>query len=116
MGNRGIHTLAGWDLAGLLANCVTASPADSLDQASLRQSAADPLPNIANRVRIEISRRPEIQLLMVNYNQLVDDPENGVAPIAKFLGPPFDSSAAARAVVPNLHRQINRSPAHPWRS
>jgi hypothetical protein len=66
-----------------------------------------------NRVRIEISRRSEIQLLIVNYNQLVADPENGIAPIAEFLGPPFDSSAAVRAVHPNLRRQINRSPAHP---
>lgn len=57
------------------------------------------------RIHAQLARRPEVQMLTVRYAELVADPIKEVSAIAEFLGDPFDRSAAAVAVRPDLHRQ-----------
>lgn len=57
------------------------------------------------RVRKQISRRPEMRTLAVNYGELLTDPAAGTERLADFLGEPFDRSAAVAAVRPELRRQ-----------
>jgi hypothetical protein len=48
--------------------------------------------------------RPNIQVLDVNYNDMVADPSPIVAGIDRFLGGGLDAEAMARAVEPGLYR------------
>lgn len=57
------------------------------------------------QVRRQIALRPEMQLLPLNYNDLLADPAAMTARLASFLGLPFDSSKATTAVRPELRRQ-----------
>jgi hypothetical protein len=51
-----------------------------------------------------VKARPNIQVLDVNYNEMVNDPAPIVAEIDRFLGGGFDTEAMARAVEPGLYR------------
>jgi hypothetical protein len=57
------------------------------------------------RRRPWLQRRPEIQVLPVSYADALGDPAQTAARLARFLGQPFDESAAAMAVDPSLRRQ-----------
>ena len=57
------------------------------------------------RVRKQISRRPEMRMLAVHYGELLADPASSTERLALFLGEPFDRIAAAGAVRPELRRQ-----------
>ena len=48
--------------------------------------------------------RPNIQVLDVNYNDMVADPVPIVAEIDRFLGGGLDTEQMARAVEPSLYR------------
>ncbi|HXP59267.1 MAG TPA: alkaline phosphatase family protein [Dongiaceae bacterium] len=57
-------------------------------------------------VRRALDRRPDLRLLPVSYAELLAKPEPGVDRLAQFLGDPFDRQAAARAIRPDLRRQM----------
>lgn len=57
------------------------------------------------QVQAWLPRRPEIQLLPVSYADALCDPAGTCARLARFLGQPFDESAAATAVDSSLRRQ-----------
>ena len=56
-------------------------------------------------MRKQITRRPEMRTLAVNYGELLADPASGAERLANFLGEPFNRGAAATAVHPELRRQ-----------
>jgi len=72
-----------------------------LDGRQLQQTYAAQL----QRVRRQLTRRPEMRILCVRYAELLADPAAGVERAARFLGSPFDRVAAAGAVRPELRRQ-----------
>jgi hypothetical protein len=51
-----------------------------------------------------VKERPNIQVLEVNYNEMVADPAPIVAEISRFLGGGLHAEAMARAVEPGLYR------------
>jgi hypothetical protein len=57
------------------------------------------------RVLQQLTRRPELRLLGINYGELLVDPASHAARLAEFLGGPFDVAKAGRAVRPELQRQ-----------
>jgi tetratricopeptide (TPR) repeat protein len=57
------------------------------------------------QVQTWLQRRPEIQVLPVSYADALRDPAGTAARLARFLGQPFDESAALTAVDPSLRRQ-----------
>jgi predicted AlkP superfamily phosphohydrolase/phosphomutase/tetratricopeptide (TPR) repeat protein len=57
------------------------------------------------RVRAQLSRRPEIRILSVDYSKLLAGPGAGVERVARFLGGAFNCEGAAGAVRPELRRQ-----------
>jgi hypothetical protein len=57
------------------------------------------------RVLKQIGRRPELRRLTINYGDLLANPTAGTERLARFLGEPFDGTAAAAAVRPDLRRQ-----------
>ena len=56
-------------------------------------------------VRGKLARRAEMRTLYVDYSGLLADPAGAVVRVAQFLGDPFDRTAAAGAVRPELRRQ-----------
>ncbi|MGA2589074.1 MAG: alkaline phosphatase family protein [Bryobacteraceae bacterium] len=60
------------------------------------------------QVQTWLQRRPEIQVLAVNYADVVGNPGGTCARLARFLGEPFDEAAATVAVDPSLQRQGSR--------
>jgi|HubBroStandDraft_1064217.scaffolds.fasta_scaffold01836_3 predicted AlkP superfamily phosphohydrolase/phosphomutase/tetratricopeptide (TPR) repeat protein len=61
------------------------------------------------QVQTWLQRRPEIQVLPVSYADALGDPAGTAARLARFLGQPFDESAAAMAVDPSLRRQNSQA-------
>lgn len=57
------------------------------------------------QVQTWLQRRPEIQVLPVSYADALCDPAGTSARLARFLGQPFDGTAAALVVDPSLRRQ-----------
>jgi hypothetical protein len=57
------------------------------------------------QVQTWLQRRPEIQVLPVSYADALGDPAQTAARLARFLGQPFDESAAAMVVDQSLRRQ-----------
>ena len=57
------------------------------------------------QVRSWFERHPEIQVLPVNYADALRDPAATSARLARFLGQPFNKTAAAMAVDASLRRQ-----------
>jgi hypothetical protein len=57
------------------------------------------------QVRYQLDRRPEIRILFVGYGELLADPPGAVARVARFLGDPFNQSAAVNSIRPELRRQ-----------
>jgi tetratricopeptide (TPR) repeat protein len=57
------------------------------------------------RIQAQLERRPEIRSLRMNYGELVANPAREVVRLASFMGEPFDSQGALRAVNPQLRRQ-----------
>lgn len=57
------------------------------------------------RLQKQITARPELRALAVNYNELLADANSNVLRLAEFLGEPFDNQRAATAVRPELRRQ-----------
>ncbi len=53
----------------------------------------------------QMKRRNKLRVLSVRYADLLAEPRAGIRRIAEFLGAPFNSEAAARAVRPELRRQ-----------
>ena len=51
-----------------------------------------------------VKERPNIQVMDVNYNEMVADPAPIAAEIDRFLGGGLDIEAMARAVEPSLYR------------
>ena len=51
-----------------------------------------------------VNERPNIQVMDVNYNEMVADPAPIAAEIDRFLGGGLDIEAMARAVEPSLYR------------
>ena len=59
------------------------------------------------QVQTWLQRRPEIQVLPVSYADALSDPARTAARLARFLGQPFDESAAAMIIDPSLRRQTS---------
>jgi Flp pilus assembly protein TadD len=57
------------------------------------------------QVQTWLAARPEIQVLSVNYADVVGNPGAAAARLRQFLGEPFDAARAAAAVNPSLQRQ-----------
>jgi predicted AlkP superfamily phosphohydrolase/phosphomutase/tetratricopeptide (TPR) repeat protein len=57
------------------------------------------------QVQACLRRRPDIQVLMVNYRDALSSPTQMATRLARFLGQPFDENAAAVAVDAALWRQ-----------
>jgi Flp pilus assembly protein TadD len=57
------------------------------------------------RVQTWLRRRAEIPVLAVSYAEALADPAAAAAKLARFLGEPFDTPAAAAAIEPSLRRQ-----------
>jgi len=74
-----------------------------LNEEQLQQTYIEHL----KRVRTELQRRPEIRALVVNYSELLAEPEDGVSCIGAFIGEPFDSEKAIASIRPQLRRQKN---------
>jgi predicted AlkP superfamily phosphohydrolase/phosphomutase/tetratricopeptide (TPR) repeat protein len=72
-----------------------------LSEQQLRQTYVEHL----NRVRNQLSRRPEIRTLVVDYSKLLDEPEDNVGRIAEFVGEPFLREHAIKSIRPKLRRQ-----------
>jgi hypothetical protein len=65
------------------------------------------------QVQTWLQRSPDVQVLPVNYADALRDPAATSVRLARFLGPPFDESAAAMAVDGSLRRQASLSRSAP---
>jgi tetratricopeptide (TPR) repeat protein len=69
------------------------------------------------RVHEWLKRAPHVQVLTLQYAQVLEDPAAAAASLTAFLGEPFDRVTAAASVEPGLRRQsagkapLGRSPA-----
>jgi len=52
-----------------------------------------------------LQRTPGVEVIAISYEAALEDPPAAAARLANFLGYPFDSDAAVRAVEPSLRRQ-----------
>lgn len=57
------------------------------------------------QVRIWLEQQPNIDVLYVNYHEMLKDPKQGVDKISMFLGTSLDLERMAGAVDEALHRQ-----------
>jgi predicted AlkP superfamily phosphohydrolase/phosphomutase/tetratricopeptide (TPR) repeat protein len=57
------------------------------------------------RLRANLAGRPDMRILAVHYDELLANAPAGVERLAQFLGTPFDRSAAAASIHPQLKRQ-----------
>jgi predicted AlkP superfamily phosphohydrolase/phosphomutase/tetratricopeptide (TPR) repeat protein len=57
------------------------------------------------RVQEWLKRAPNVQVLAMQYAQVLDDPAAAAGKLAAFLGEPFDQAKAAASVAPELRRQ-----------
>jgi hypothetical protein len=57
------------------------------------------------RVEAWLARRPNMQVLFVNYNQILADPLEQLERIRQFLGLPLDTRGMAQIIDPGLYRQ-----------
>ena len=57
------------------------------------------------RVQRQLARRPDTRTLRINYGELLENPATHAEQLARFLGEPFNCSAAITAVHPELRRQ-----------
>ncbi len=65
------------------------------------------------RLQAWLNKRPEIQVLSVNYGAAIHDPAGTASKLAGFLGEPFDIAAAQAAVDASLRRQRVPDPPEP---
>jgi hypothetical protein len=72
-----------------------------LDEAELARTYSDQM----KRVVKALAARPRTRALVVDYAELLAEPEAGVGRIASFLGGSFNREAALAAVHPELRRQ-----------
>lgn len=63
------------------------------------------------RVQTWLTKHPEIPVLAINYADALGDPAGAATRLARFLGSPFDASAAVKAIEPTLRRQKAAEPA-----
>lgn len=56
------------------------------------------------RCKAWLRERPRFRVLYVNYNSLLEEPEEGIARLAEFLGPGFDAARAVTAIDKSLYR------------
>ncbi|MBT7865962.1 MAG: hypothetical protein HN763_06340 [Opitutales bacterium] len=52
-----------------------------------------------------LTRRPDIDVIFVDYDDVIQNPKSKVSEIANFIGGELDTDAMANAVEPNLRRQ-----------
>jgi hypothetical protein len=57
------------------------------------------------RLRAKLAGRPDMRILAVHYDELLANAAAGIERLAQFLGAPFDRSAAAASIHPQLKRQ-----------
>jgi len=57
------------------------------------------------RVQNWLRRHPHIPILAIHYAEALAHPAGTAERLARFLGPPFDTRAAAAAIEPSLRRQ-----------
>lgn len=76
-------------------------PGARLTDAQLMRAYTRQLVRVQNWLR----RHPEIPVLAVRYDEAVRDPAATAARLARFLGTPFDETAAAGAIDGSLQRQ-----------
>jgi predicted AlkP superfamily phosphohydrolase/phosphomutase/Flp pilus assembly protein TadD len=58
------------------------------------------------RVQAWLQKRPDIAVLAVQYADAVRDPAATAARVARFVGPPFNESAAQAGIEPSLRHQM----------
>ena len=58
-----------------------------------------------DKVRKWLAEQPNLEVLYVNYNEILEDPAPQVARINEFLGGRLDTEAMLRVVDPTLYRQ-----------
>src|SRR6516165_1672803 len=61
--------------------------------------------NHLRRVETWLAEQPNVDVLYVSYNELIQDPEPHCAQVAQFLGLPLDSGRMASVVSGALYRQ-----------
>ena len=52
-----------------------------------------------------LTRRPEIDVIFVDYDDVIQNPKSNVSKISKFIGAELDKKAMVNAVDPDLRRQ-----------
>ena len=58
-----------------------------------------------DQVTTWIAEQPNIDIIYVNYNEVVADPRSHAQMVNQFLGDALDADAMARVIDPNLYRQ-----------
>jgi hypothetical protein len=76
-------------------------PADSTGDARMAEYFTSHL----HRVESWLAEQPNVEVLYVSYNELMEDPEAHCARVAQFLGPPLDASRMASVASSSLYRQ-----------
>ena len=74
----------------------------------MRMLEAGGLPVLADhlrRVETWLAEQPNLDVLYVSYNELIQDPEPHCARVVQFLGLPLDSRRMASVVSGALYRQ-----------
>lgn len=72
-----------------------------LNQAQLIETYSSQL----ERLLLQVLRMPNVRFLMMDYAMLLKDSRQSLSRLARFLGVPFNSSAAEGCIRPELHRQ-----------
>ena len=76
-------------------------PADATGDPKMAEFFANHL----RRVETWLAEQPNLDVLYVSYNELIQDPEPHCAQVAQFLGLPLDSRRMASVVSGALYRQ-----------
>jgi hypothetical protein len=76
-------------------------PADSTGDARMAEYFTSHL----RRVETWLAEQPNVDVLYVSYNELMQDPEVHCARVARFLGLPLDASRMASVASRSLYRQ-----------
>jgi hypothetical protein len=76
-------------------------PADATGDAKM----AEFFTNHLRRVEAWLAEQPNVDVLYVSYNELMQDPEAYCARVARFLGLPLDAARMASVASRALYRQ-----------
>ncbi len=75
---------------------------------ALRRKLKDESALVLSRAKRVLARRPETELLLVEYARAIADPMAAALPVSDFLGGNLDAAVLAAAIDPALHRNRAR--------